>query len=63
MGVAGSAESLSADWPLFGGSFVIEGIDVLWPKRATERLVGPGTIDAARVGAIHGALATAFPVA
>ncbi|WP_315093506.1 nuclease-related domain-containing protein [uncultured Cellulomonas sp.] len=54
---------VEADWPLFGGSFVIEGVDVLWPKKAAERLVSPGPIDGARVGAIHGALAAAFPVA
>ena len=27
---------VEADWPLFGGSFVIDGVDVLWPKRRSS---------------------------
>lgn len=54
---------VEADWPLFGGTFVIDSVDVLGPKKAAERLTGPGPIDQAEVYEIHRALAVAFPVA
>ncbi|WP_426594910.1 nuclease-related domain-containing protein [Cellulomonas sp. McL0617] len=54
---------VEADWPLFGGAFVIDGVDVLWPKKAAERLVSPGPIDSVTVDDIHRTLAASFPVA
>ncbi|WP_227422848.1 nuclease-related domain-containing protein [Pengzhenrongella sicca] len=54
---------VDADWPLFGGSFVIDGVDVLWPKKAGEQLLAPGLIEVAAASEIHRALAAAFPVA
>lgn len=54
---------VDADWPLFGGSFAIDGVDVLWPKKAAEQLVAPGPIQTDVVSEIHRALAGAFPVA
>ncbi|WP_291888685.1 nuclease-related domain-containing protein [Cellulomonas sp.] len=54
---------VDADWPLIGGAFVIEGVDVLWPKKAIERLVSPGPIAASRIDETHRTLAMTFPVA
>lgn len=54
---------IEASWPLIGGSFVIDGIDVLWPKKAAEHLLAPGTLDEAMTDRVHRTLATAFPTA
>lgn len=54
---------VEADWPLFGGSFVIDGVGVLWPKKLAEQLATAGPLDDARVDEAHRALATAFPPA
>lgn len=52
---------VDADWPLFGGSFAVRGIDVCWPKRLAKRLSTlEGTVDVAAVGA---AIAAHFPPA
>lgn len=52
---------VEADWPLIGGAFRIDGIEVLWPKKAVERISPPGPIPADRIIAIQRQLATAFP--
>jgi hypothetical protein len=53
---------LDADWPLIGGAFTVNGIDVLWPrllvKRITESVNGGFDVDAT-----YARLATAFPSA
>jgi len=54
---------VEANWPLIGGSFVIDGVDVLWPKKAAEHLLVPGDVDEALAERIHRTLATAFPEA
>lgn len=54
---------VDADWPLFGGSFQIDGADVLWPRKAYERLTAPGTLAPTIVDEIHRRLAEAFPIA
>jgi hypothetical protein len=54
---------VQADWPLFGGDFTIDAVDVLWPKKAAELLTAAGTLDAHVAEAAHRALASAFPVA
>lgn len=53
---------VEADWPMIGGSFVIEGVSVVWPKRLSELLTAPGPLDGATTEMAHAALATAFPV-
>ncbi|MDJ0336024.1 nuclease-related domain-containing protein [Salinibacterium sp. G-O1] len=44
---------VEADWPLIGGSFVVNGIDVLWPKKLVSHIAAaqPGTVDVAAVEA------------
>lgn len=54
---------IDADWPLIGGSFEIDGVSVLWPRRAYERLTSDGPLTPAVVDEVHRALARAFPVA
>jgi len=54
---------VEADWPLIGGSFVIDGVHVLWPKKLAEHLVRPGGLDDAVTERVHRALAAAFPAA
>jgi hypothetical protein len=54
---------VEADWPMIGGSFVIDGVDVLWPKELAKHLVRAGSLDDATTGRVHRALAAAFPAA
>jgi hypothetical protein len=54
---------VEADWPLFGGDFLIDGIHVLWPKKAAEQLMKPGPIDRVTAQNAHRVLASAFPPA
>jgi len=54
---------VEADWPLIGGSCVIDGVDVLWPKKLAEHLVKAGPLDDAMTKRVHRALAAAFPAA
>ena len=32
---------VDADWPVFGGDFSIDGIDVLWPTKVADRVFAP----------------------
>jgi len=36
---------MDADWPLFGGSFVIDELHVLWPAKVGELIQRPGPLD------------------
>jgi hypothetical protein len=51
---------VEADWPLFGGDFVVEGVRVLWPAKAASHIVKAGPMDAAAVELVHRELAAAF---
>jgi hypothetical protein len=54
---------VDADWPILGGDFRIDGLDVLWPKKAAEHILNPGSMDESAVSQVFHALATAFPPA
>lgn len=54
---------VEADWPLIGGSFAIDGVSVLWPKRLADRLVVDGPLDDGTADRAHRVLAAAFPPA
>jgi hypothetical protein len=54
---------VDADWPLIGGSFVIDGVAVLWPRLLGKRLLAPGPLGPDEVEAAHAALARRFPPA
>ncbi|MFJ4044157.1 nuclease-related domain-containing protein [Microbacterium sp. NPDC089987] len=60
--VLGALCFLDADWPMIGGSFAVDDIQVLWPRLLPKRIAG--TPDAAiDVDAVHARIARAFPVA
>jgi hypothetical protein len=61
--VGGMLCLVEADWPLFGGDFTIDGVSVLWPRKATSYRGRPGAIDAATAARIHHVLASSFPPA
>ncbi|MGW8429881.1 nuclease-related domain-containing protein [Curtobacterium citreum] len=50
--VHGTLCFVDADWPLFGGSFTVRGVEVCWPKRLAKQLATlEGTVDVAAVAA------------
>lgn len=61
--VAGVLCFLDADWPLIGGSFSIQGVDVVWPRKARELLTRPGPVPADVLPGLHQYLAESFPPA
>lgn len=54
---------LDADWPLIGGSFSIQDVDVVWPRKARELLTRPGPVSMEFVSVWHQHLAENFPPA
>jgi hypothetical protein len=54
---------VGADWPLIGGAFVIDGVRVVWPKKAVEILLKPGPLTDQTTRLVHGLLAASFPPA
>jgi hypothetical protein len=59
--VAGVLCFVDADWPLLGGSFMINEVQVEWPRKTYHRLTRPGDLDASEVRNWHRVLAEAFP--
>lgn len=51
---------VEADWPLFGGDFVVSGVHVLWPKKVGSHVLRAGGLDEADVADVHRHLASAF---
>jgi hypothetical protein len=54
---------VDADWPLIGGSFVIDGVAVTWPRRLVSLLGRPGPLDAETIAEVHRRLASVLPPA
>lgn len=54
---------IEADWPLFGGDFTINGVDVMWPKKLYPLLEAHGPLSPDSIENLHRSLATAFPSA
>lgn len=52
---------VNGDWPLIGGSFTIEDLDVLWPRQAQEIITQPGPFTDDEVRGLHQRLAATFP--
>lgn len=62
--VKGALCFVDADWPLLGGAFTVNGIDVLWPKLLVKRLTEASAVDrSVDVDGVHARLAAAFPTA
>lgn len=53
---------LEADWPLLGGSFIVDEVHVVWPRLLVKRMLEAPGADFDVSGA-HARLADAFPVA
>jgi hypothetical protein len=54
---------VEADWPMLGGNFTVSGVEVLWPRKAVERITGAGALSAGDVDAAARVLAARFPSA
>ncbi len=54
---------VDADWPLIGGSFTIDDVQVLWPGQATRTLTRPGQLADGEKRAMQQTLSTHFPAA
>jgi hypothetical protein len=54
---------IEGDWPLIGGSFAIDGIDVLWPKKIRKMITASGPITDDQLQVLHRQLAAGFPSA
>jgi hypothetical protein len=52
---------VDADWPLIGGSFVVQGVGVLWMKKLTTKLTLPGPLGPDDVADLQWQLHEAFP--
>ena len=61
--VTGMLCFVDADWPLFGGSFMVDGLHVLWPAKAADLIRKPGELDDATIERAYLALARALPPA
>lgn len=60
--VHGALCFLEADWPIFGGSFTVDGIHVVWPRLLIKRINEAQTRDI-DFEAIRDHIARSFPVA
>ena len=54
---------LDADWPIFGGSFTVDGVRVLWPKKACEVMASGQRLSPAQVADVAARLDAALPPA
>lgn len=52
---------IDADWPLIGGSFQVQGVDVVYPRKMRAVLTEPGPLDADRIADLQWRLHQAFP--
>lgn len=52
---------VDADWPLIGGSFTVQGVSVMWPKKLKAMLTEAGPLDADRIADLQWQLHEAFP--
>jgi hypothetical protein len=61
MPVFGMLCFVEADWPLLGGDFTIDNVEVLWPKKAAKKNTAPGSFDATTAASVGRALELHFP--
>ena len=52
---------LDADWPLLGGTFSVQDVDVVHPRKLRETLRQPGPLAAERIAGLQWDLHEAFP--
>ena len=54
---------LDADWPIFGGAFTVDGVQVVWPKRACDVIETGHRLGTGQINDVHQQLSEAFPAA
>ena len=54
---------VEAEWPLLGGDFMIDDVEVLWPRKAVSRVTSAGSFGRDEIEAVYRALAVRFPPA
>ena len=52
---------IDADWPLIGGSFTVNDVAVVWPKKLKALLTEPGALTADQIGELQWQLHESFP--
>lgn len=52
---------VEAEWPLLGGDFMIDNVEVLWPRKAVSRVTSAGSFGGDEIDAVFRALAVRFP--
>lgn len=51
---------VEANWPLLGGNFTINDVEVLWPRKAVSRVTSSGALGPDEIEQVHRALAMSF---
>ena len=54
---------VEAQWPILGGDFTIDNVEVLWPAKAVKPVTSPGSFGGDEIEAVFRALALRFPPA
>lgn len=52
---------IDADWPLLGGTFKVQGVEVLCGGKLRDKLINVGPLDAERIAELQWLLHQAFP--
>lgn len=52
---------LDADWPLLSGTYSVQDVDVVHPRKLRETLRQPGPLAAERIAGLQWDLHEAFP--
>nr|NLI48798.1 NERD domain-containing protein [Propionibacterium sp.] len=52
---------IDADWPVFGGSFTMNDVAVVWPKKLKATLTAPGVMGPDQIADLQWRLHEAFP--
>ena len=61
--VAGMLCVLDADWPIFGGAFTVDDVQVVWPKKACDIIETGHRLGSQQIHDVHAQLSEAFPSA
>lgn len=52
---------IDADWPVFGGSFTMDDVAVVWPKKLKASLTAPGALGPDQIAELQWRLHETFP--
>lgn len=59
----GMLSFVEAQWPILGGDFTIDNVEVLWPAKAVKRVTSPGSLGGDEIETVFRSLAVQFPPA